>query len=159
MPGEVDTDGIVRAVLSTGKTLYVPRMNGRVINMLRVYDIHDLDGLEAGKWGIREPSPLKDGEERQEALQKGDLDLVVMPAILRGWAMVESLLGYYDRFVNSYAEKYGEGQIPKLVAIALDEQMVEPRMIPMESHDRALHSVLTPTQSYAKTEERSGQAT
>ncbi|KAG8704479.1 5,10-methenyltetrahydrofolate synthetase [Ceratobasidium sp. 394] len=160
MPGEVDTDGVVRAALNTGKTLYIPRMNGRVINMLRVYDMHDLEGLEAGKWGIREPSPLKDGIERQEALQKGDLDLIVMPGVAfdSNLARLGYGRGYYDRFINSYAEKYGEGRVPKLIAIALDEQVVEPGMIPMESHDRALHSVLTPTQSYGKTEGQSEQA-
>lgn len=43
-------------------------MNGRVINMLRVYDTQDLDSLEAGKWGIREPSSTRDGTERQEGV-------------------------------------------------------------------------------------------
>ncbi|KAG9128442.1 hypothetical protein FRC07_011199 [Ceratobasidium sp. 392] len=154
MAGEVDTDGIVRAVLNTGKTLYVPRMNGRVINMLRVYDSHDLDSLEAGKWGIREPSPLKAEVGRHEALQEGNLDLIVMPGVAfdSNLARLGYGRGYYDRFVNSYAEKYGESRIPKLVAIALDEQVVEPGMIPMESHDRTLHSVLTPTRTFSNPE-------
>ncbi|QRV91227.1 5-formyltetrahydrofolate cyclo-ligase [Ceratobasidium sp. AG-Ba] len=162
MEGEVDTDGIVRSALDSvtipelrqpkGKTLYVPRMNGRVINMLRVYDIQDLDSLEAGKWGIREPSPTRDGSERQEALQNGGLDLIVMPGVAfdRNLARLGYGRGYYDRFINSYAEKYGEAQIPKLVGIALDEQIVESGMIPMESHDRSLHVIITPTESYTK---------
>ncbi|KAG8706989.1 5,10-methenyltetrahydrofolate synthetase [Ceratobasidium sp. 423] len=80
MPGEVDTDGIIREILRTGKTLYVPRMNGRVIDMLRVYDVGDLGALPSGKWGIREPEPIRGGEPRQDAMQSGDLDLIVMPA-------------------------------------------------------------------------------
>lgn len=40
-------------------------MNGRVIDMLRVYDLDDLNGLEAGKWGIREPGVMREGVERQ----------------------------------------------------------------------------------------------
>ncbi|QRV76392.1 5-formyltetrahydrofolate cyclo-ligase [Ceratobasidium sp. AG-Ba] len=152
MEGEVDTDGIVRSALDSGKTLYVPRMNGRVINMLRVYDVQDLDSLEAGKWGIREPSPTRDGSERQEALQNGGLDLIVMPGVAfdRNLARLGYGRGYYDRFINSYAEKYGEAQIPKLVGIALDEQIVESGSIPMESHDRSLHVIITPTNSHAK---------
>ncbi|KAG8700137.1 hypothetical protein FRC09_006149 [Ceratobasidium sp. 395] len=140
-----------------GKTLYVPRMNGRVINMLRLYDVHDLDGLEAGKWGIREPDPLREGIERPEALQEGNLDLTVMPGIAfdNSLARLGYGRGYYDRFINSYAEKYGESKIPRLVA--LDEQIVEPGIIPMESHDRALHSVLTPTRSYGGAKSSSEQ--
>jgi hypothetical protein len=41
-------------------------MNGRVIDMLRVYDYEDLDALPAGKWGIREPEPVRGEVPRQD---------------------------------------------------------------------------------------------
>lgn len=150
MAGEVETDGIVRAALSAGKTLYVPRMNGRLIDMLRVYDLEDLDKLEAGKWGIREPGVMRDGVERQNAFQHGELDLIVMPGVAfdSNLARLGYGRGYYDRFVNMYAEKYGNERTPLLVGIALDEQIVESGAIPLEEHDRILDAVLTPTQSY-----------
>ncbi|CAE6527644.1 unnamed protein product [Rhizoctonia solani] len=137
--GEVDTDGVIREILRTGKTLYVPRMNGRVIDMLRVYDIEDLNALPAGKWGIREPEPMKDGEPRQDAMHSGDLDLIVMP-------------GYYDRFVNTYTEKFGASRTPKLVGVALDAQIVAPGDVPLEEHDRILDAVVTPTHHYGQVE-------
>ncbi|CAE7188585.1 unnamed protein product [Rhizoctonia solani] len=157
MTGEIDTDGIVREILRAGKTLYVPRMNGRVIDMLRVYDIGDLNALPSGKWGIREPEPLKDGEPRQDggyqdvtmiywdltlqlpAMQNGDLSLIVMP-------------GYYDRFVNTYVEKFGAARAPKLVGVALDAQIVSPGEIPLEEHDKILDTVVTPTHHYGQVE-------
>ncbi|KAF8761636.1 ser thr protein phosphatase [Rhizoctonia solani] len=152
MSGEVDTDGIVREVLRTGKTLYVPRMNGRVIDMLRVYDLRDLDALPSGKWGIQEPEPVKDGEPRQDAMQAGDLDLIVMPGV----AFDDKLArlgygrGYYDRFVNTYAEKFGAARTPKLFGVALDAQIVGTGEIPLESHDRILDAVITPTDDYGR---------
>ncbi|CAE6402959.1 unnamed protein product [Rhizoctonia solani] len=139
MQGEVDTDGVIREILRTGKTLYVPRMNGRVIDMLRVYDVEDLNALPAGKWGIREPEPIKDGEPRQDAMHSGDLDLIVMP-------------GYYDRFVNTYTEKFGASRTPKLVGVALDAQIVGPGDVPLEEHDRILDAVVTPTHHYGQVE-------
>ncbi|KAF8609255.1 5-formyltetrahydrofolate cyclo-ligase [Ceratobasidium sp. AG-I] len=150
MAGEVDTDGIVRAALNSGKTLYVPRMNGRFIDMLRVYDLDDLNGLEAGKWGIREPGVMRDSSERQNAFEHGELDLIVMPGVAfdSNLARLGYGRGYYDRFINMYSEKHGSERTPTLVGVALDEQIVETGAIPMEAHDRALDAVLTPTKSY-----------
>ncbi|GAB1519194.1 hypothetical protein RhiTH_002260 [Rhizoctonia solani] len=139
MSGEVDTDGIVREVLRTGKTLYVPRMNGRVIDMLRVYDLRDLDALPSGKWGIQEPEPVKDGEPRQDGVAFDDK-----------LARLGYGRGYYDRFVNTYAEKFGAARTPKLFGVALDAQIVGTGEIPLESHDRILDAVITPTDDYGR---------
>ncbi|KDN36174.1 hypothetical protein RSAG8_11006, partial [Rhizoctonia solani AG-8 WAC10335] len=154
MPGEVDTDGIVREILRTGKTLYVPRMNGRMIDMLRVYDVGDLNALPSGKWGIREPEPSKDGEPRQDAMQNGDLGLIVMPGVAfdSKLARLGYGRGYYDRFVNAYIEKFGATRTPKLVGVAFDAQIVGPGEIPLEEHDRILDAVVTPTHRYGQVE-------
>ncbi|CAE6418811.1 unnamed protein product [Rhizoctonia solani] len=154
MSGEVDTDGIVQEVLRAGKKLYVPRMNGRVIDMLRVYDVGDLNGLPSGKWGIREPEPAKDGEPRQDAMQIGDLDLIVMPGVAfdSKLARLGYGRGFYDRFVNTYAEKFGAARIPKLVGVALDAQIVKPGEIPLEGHDRILDAIVTPANHYGRIE-------
>ncbi|ELU41376.1 vacuolar protein [Rhizoctonia solani AG-1 IA] len=111
-----------------GKTLYVPRMNGRVIDMLRVYDLRDLDALPSGKWGIQEPEPVKD------AMQAGDLDLIVMPGV----AFDDKLArlgygrGYYDRFVNTYAEKFGAARTPKLCTRT--PSLSKPRLFPITAY-------------------------
>ncbi|CAE6433794.1 unnamed protein product [Rhizoctonia solani] len=154
MPGEVDTDGIVREILRAGKTLYVPRMNGRVIDMLRVYDIGDLNALPSGKWGIREPEPLRDGEPRQDAMQSGDLGLIVMPGVAfdSKLARLGYGRGYYDRFVNTYTERFGATKTPKLIGVAFDAQIVNPGEVPLEEHDRILDAVVTPTQYYGEVE-------
>ncbi|KAH7344692.1 hypothetical protein B0J17DRAFT_636505 [Rhizoctonia solani] len=158
MQGEVDTDGIIREILGTGKTLYVPRMNGRVIDMLRVYDVEDLNALPAGKWGIREPEPMKNGEPRQDAMHSGDLDLIVMPGVAfdSKLARLGYGRGYYDRFVNTYTEKLGPVEHPNwllyLVGVALDAQIVGPGDVPLEEHDRILDAVVTPTHHYGQVE-------
>ncbi|CEL58014.1 putative 5-formyltetrahydrofolate cyclo-ligase OS=Caenorhabditis elegans GN=Y106G6E,4 PE=3 SV=1 [Rhizoctonia solani AG-1 IB] len=154
MPGEVETDGIIQEVLRAGKTLYVPRMNGRVIDMLRVYDVRDLNALPSGKWGIREPEPTRDGESRQNAMQSGDLDLIVMPGVAfdNKLARLGYGRGYYDRFVNTYTEKVGVTRVPKLVGVALDAQIVGPGEIPLEEHDRILDAIITPTNDYSRIE-------
>ncbi|KAJ1311133.1 hypothetical protein OPQ81_009634 [Rhizoctonia solani] len=124
MQGEVDTDGIVREILRTGKTF----------------------------GGIREPEPVKDGEPRQDAIETGDLDLIVMPGVAfdSKLARLGYGKGYYDRFVNTYAAKFGEIRAPKLVGVALDAQIVSPGEIPLEEHDRILDAVVTPTHLYGQ---------
>ncbi|KAB5589104.1 Vacuolar protein [Ceratobasidium theobromae] len=155
MSGEVDTGGIVREILDSGKTLYVPRMNGRAIDMLRVYGLDDLDALPAGKWGIREPEPMKDGVPRQDAMQSGDLDLIIMPGVAfdNKLARLGYGKGYYDRFVNTYVGKYGNSHTPRMIGVALDVQVVEPGSIPLEEHDRILDALLTPAYHFGRIDE------
>lgn len=77
--GELDTWALCRAALDD-KALYVPRFStlaaGSSANakhkfttdmeMLRVHDAHELaHGLTQNKWGIAEPPPTRDGQDRE----------------------------------------------------------------------------------------------
>lgn len=73
--GELDTSSLVRSILESGvrlsnhtsvisedqtdvgKVLFVPRIDKErgEMDMLRIYDEHDLKNLPSGTWGIKEP--------------------------------------------------------------------------------------------------------
>jgi 5-formyltetrahydrofolate cyclo-ligase len=42
---------------------------------------------------------------------------------------------------------------PRTIAIAFDEQILEDHSIPMESHDKILNFVVTPTHTYASSKQ------
>jgi 5-formyltetrahydrofolate cyclo-ligase len=58
---------ILTLIVSSGKTLYVPKIDltkdGRM-DFFQVYDEEDLESLPAGVWGIREPTKEYKGVER-----------------------------------------------------------------------------------------------
>lgn len=81
--GEVITDGIVQAILGSGKTfhydtgtlrlmdelrpgksLYVPRLTPTGMEMLKIYSTEDFLSMKGGLWGIREPELEYLGQKR-----------------------------------------------------------------------------------------------
>uniref|UniRef100_A0A914H3N8 5-formyltetrahydrofolate cyclo-ligase n=1 Tax=Globodera rostochiensis TaxID=31243 RepID=A0A914H3N8_GLORO len=69
-----------------------------------------------------------------ETPAKKPLDLVVMPglAFTTSGKRLGHGRGFYDRFLNDYAQKYGTA--PKTIGLALKVQLVDD--LPMESKDR-----------------------
>lgn len=90
---EIDTYGILHAVLAAGKILCLPRTHGKGI--MEAYAVSDLDSLQRSKYGILEPSlycPLAD------PLQ---IDLCVIPCLaadVHGYRLGYGG-GYYDRYL------------------------------------------------------------
>ncbi|KAK6433769.1 hypothetical protein LTR95_010053 [Oleoguttula sp. CCFEE 5521] len=128
--GEANTDLLVRDALSNGKAVFVPYLHRpkgsagpgkgrRVMDMLRLRDVAEYEGLERDRWGI--PSLGKESVERREngfggqgpegeadrvGIEEGGLDLIVVPGVAfdaEGRRLGHGA-GFYDEFLARYCE-------------------------------------------------------
>ena len=63
MEGEVDTFGMIQDILDSGKSCFIPRCKGNVMQMVRIASMQDLKSLSRNAWGILEPNWEEDREE------------------------------------------------------------------------------------------------
>ncbi|KAJ1919413.1 Signal peptidase complex catalytic subunit [Mycoemilia scoparia] len=122
---ELGTDTLIRDILSSpDKSCFIPRCNGKVMDMVKIASIEDYEGLPKNKWGIPEP---KLDEERETCFDSnaGKLDLVLMPGLAfdKEGNRCGYGKGYYDTFYSKCVERYGSP--PKFVALCLEEQTVD----------------------------------
>ncbi|XP_065185352.1 5-formyltetrahydrofolate cyclo-ligase-like [Sycon ciliatum] len=140
MDGEVRTDLVLKDVFKQGKTLFVPRIIGPHMDMLRLQSWEDYESLPRTIWNIRQPA---DSDVRENCLETGGLDLIVMPGL--GFSMDGRRLGrgkgYYDSYLNRYREQFGN--IPSLLALSFSAQISQD--VPVDDHDVAMDQVLVPT--------------
>ncbi|KAJ7741954.1 5-formyltetrahydrofolate cyclo-ligase [Mycena maculata] len=143
--GEIDTSSLVREILRSGKKLFVPKIDTKTagrMDLLQIYDEHDLDSLPAGVWGIKEPERMHMEQPRASAKDVG-LDMILVP----GLAFDQSLSrlghgkGYYDRFITAYTAD--SRPPPLLVGLALREQLLEKTAVPTDVHDWKMDHVVT----------------
>jgi len=94
MPDELDTRPFVRALLATGRRLYLPRTETGARRMYPVRLI-SLERLRKGDYGILEP-------DDDETCSPADLDFVLVPgrAFDRSGHRLGRGAGYYDRFMS-----------------------------------------------------------
>ncbi|KAJ7196575.1 5-formyltetrahydrofolate cyclo-ligase, partial [Mycena pura] len=143
--GEVDTSALVREILRSGKTLFVPKIDttaeGRM-ELLQIYDVDDLNSLPAGVWGIKEPKRLRHGQSRTNANDAG-LDMIIVPGLAfdRSLSRLGHGKGYYDRFITAYTA--GSRPPPLLVGLALREQLLDADTIPIADHDWKMDHIIT----------------
>ena len=90
---EVDTAAIIDNALKTGKEVYLPRIEGEDMFLIRY---REQAPLQCNVYGIEEPVG---------ASYEGDIDIAVIP--LLGFDAARSRLGrgkgYYDRFLSRFA--------------------------------------------------------
>ncbi len=124
---EIDTTALLRDVLTSGRTLCLPRCGaGHSMALCRVTA---LEQLKPGAYGILEP------EEDCPMLSAEDIDLVVTPCLscsLRGDRLGQGG-GYYDRFFACY---HGPAAL-----LCRERLMAED--IPVEEHDRRFDLIVT----------------
>jgi len=153
MSGEIDTHNIVREIISSGRTLYVPKIkkgSARTMHFLRIHDLEDLDSLRPGVWGIKEPGLEYAGRVRKDVTDEDSerLDLVLLPGVAfdRSLGRLGHGRGYYDSFINSYTERCSTKGIahPSLLSLSLREQVLPAKEIPMGEYDRYLDGIVTP---------------
>ncbi|KAE9552345.1 hypothetical protein FO519_004428 [Halicephalobus sp. NKZ332] len=137
--GEIATDGIIRKCFNEGKEVFIPRFQKGVkeMEMLKLRNLEEFESLNSTLWGIRQHSM----DTVIESFEKtGPLDLILLPlvaATLSGKRLGHGM-GFYDRFISSHKsvvescqkpvsepQKSECGSIPKLVGLALEEQVVE----------------------------------
>ncbi|KAI0828686.1 5-formyltetrahydrofolate cyclo-ligase [Trametes gibbosa] len=152
--GEVDTAALVAAIFDAGKRLYVPKMLDKdrgIMDFFHISGADDLRTLPRGQWGIREPDLLLNGLPRQSALgaDAEPLDLIVMPGMAfdRSLSRLGYGRGFYDRFLASqcgYAPGATPRPRPRLVALALREQILEAGMVPVGETDWKVDVIIGP---------------
>ncbi|CAN5527427.1 5-formyltetrahydrofolate cyclo-ligase [soil metagenome] len=136
---ELQTDAFVRSVLDGGKMLLLPRVN-REERRLNLYEVKDpAQDLEAGTWGIREPSP-----DLCPRAEPAALDFALVPGVAfdaRG-ARLGYGGGYYDTLLAGSTKSR-----PSLVAAAFELQVVDE--VPLEEHDVRVDLIVTEGSNYA----------
>jgi 5-formyltetrahydrofolate cyclo-ligase len=124
--GEVDTRGIIEALLKLGKIVSVPLIIGNGI--MEACRIRGLEDLAPGKFGIlapRTPSPVP-----------APPDVCLCPGVAftaRGERLGRGK-AYYDRFLDKY---------PGLFAVGLGYEIQVVEEIPTEPSDRRVRCLVT----------------
>ncbi|XP_022902174.2 5-formyltetrahydrofolate cyclo-ligase-like [Onthophagus taurus] len=134
---EIDTEPIVRKIFELNKKCYVPRYNKNVMEMVRLKDMEDWKNLPLTKWNIKQPD-LK--ETRENALETGGLDLIILPgvAFTKKGVRLGHGKGYYDKFQSELFKI--QSKRPSTIALAFKEQILDE--IPTHEHDVTLDLIL-----------------
>lgn len=131
---EVNTLNIINRLLSEGKTVLLPKVEGKHLLPIKITDINS---VSTGYAGIKEP----EGEVYQ-----GDIDVIVVPAVAfdeKGYRLGYGK-GFYDRFLNK--------QKALKIGLAYDFQVLND--IPKELHDVPVDIIITPTKIIKTKEEQ-----
>ncbi|KAF8934427.1 hypothetical protein BGZ58_005702, partial [Dissophora ornata] len=110
MHGEICTRDIIQTLLHQNKSCYIPRCQGKVMDMVKIDSWEDFLSLPKNSWDIPEP---KMDEVRENALDtQHGLDLIVMPGLAfdRTGTRLGHGRGYYDNYlvkVNEYNKSVG----------------------------------------------------
>lgn len=135
---EVDTHGLIRRLIKSGKQVSVPRANPRT-GGLEAVRILDFDrNLEPGYAGIPEPV---DG---LDIIAPDSIDIVIVPLVAFG-ADCRRLgrgKGFYDRFLKSLS--------PDTLAVGLAFESQKSGMVPEDEHDMRLDMVVSEKRIYKK---------
>lgn len=123
---EVDTLPIIRAALSEGKELYLPRCVKR--GDMRAILTPSLDGMRPGRYGIPEPA----GEHELDSSP----DLCIAPGL--AFDLAGGRLGYGGGYYDRYLAKHH----PHTAALAYECQMIA--RVPVQAHDVRMDNIITP---------------
>ena len=131
---EVRTHHALSKALETGKNIVVPWCNDD--GQLELFHLQTMDELEAGMYGILEPSEeLRRLPWKQVELK--ELDLIMVPGVgfdTRGARMGHGK-GYYDKLLENARPD------TTLAALAFECQIFDE--IPVASHDIFMHKIIT----------------
>ncbi|KAI7869366.1 hypothetical protein BDF14DRAFT_356366 [Spinellus fusiger] len=148
--GEIDTRHILQSILHTGeKTLYVPMCTKDTMEMVKIATWREFLDLPVNAWGIPEPLPTAENVKVMEtAMETSGLDLILVPGVAFDTAhqRIGHGKGYYDRYIEKCQQWASTSRCspPTTVALALNEQILQPGILPIESTDKQLDYILTP---------------
>ncbi|XP_041917041.1 5-formyltetrahydrofolate cyclo-ligase [Alosa pseudoharengus] len=140
MHDEIRTEEIIEDALGKGKVCFIPKYltNSSHMDMLRVTSLEDINTLPLTSWNIRQPGD--DDNQREEALNTGGLDLILMPGL--GFDKSGNRLGRGKGFYDTYLErcmKHPKGK-PYTIALAFKEQLCPD--IPVDDRDIHIDEIL-----------------
>lgn len=129
---EVDTRGLLQTILSDGKRLFVPKIETfEEKREMRFYEIHAVEELSPGYYGIQEPGGCASGEGE---LHPAGLMLMPGAAFDRSGRRIGYGGGYYDRYLERYPGFYK-------AALAFECQLCE--KVVQEETDVRVNAVIT----------------
>ena len=126
---EVQTAEILKMALASGKRIVVPRSDP-VSFSLTFHEIHGLDELQLGNFGVLEPA------QDSKTISLTKVDLVIVPVVAwdsRGNRMGYGM-GYFDRALKD------KGKV-RCVGLAFEIQLRDP--LPTSSTDIPLDMIIT----------------
>ncbi|XP_012672699.1 5,10-methenyltetrahydrofolate synthetase (5-formyltetrahydrofolate cyclo-ligase) [Clupea harengus] len=140
MHDEIRTEEILEDAFGKGKVCFIPKYltNSSHMDMLRLTSLEDMNSLPLTSWNIRQPGD--DDSQREEALNTGGLDLILMPGL--GFDKDGNRLGRGKGFYDTYLErcmKHPKGK-PYTIALAYKEQLCQE--IPVDDRDIHIDEVL-----------------
>lgn len=136
LPGEVQTEEIIRISLASGKKVYVPLVDAKRKRL----EISELPGLdiefEAKRFGIREPGP-----DYINIQLPAVLDFVLVPGLAfdRKGGRIGFGAGYYDRFLKEVSDRVVR------VGVAFNFQVLE--SVPQTELDVPVQNILTESET------------
>jgi len=133
MPGEVEFDALLKAILAAQKNLVIPDLTAADGEM-RAVRLHHFGDLVIGRFDIRSLPP-----EKLEVVPPENIDLVFVPgaAFSPDGSRLGLGGGYYDRFLAKTSAL--------CVACTFDGQVVD--AVPMEPFDQYVDFILTENQT------------
>lgn len=138
MSDEIKTFDILENAFKSNKQVFIPKYVGEKMDMVRLRSMADYDDLPETSWHIKQPAD--DDVSRENAIETGGLDLILMPGL--GFTEDGRRLGrgkgYYDKYIARLHEKNFE---PYLLALAYSVQICD--NIPCSDSDRKVDEVLT----------------
>ena len=137
MKNEVRTHAVLEHALNTGKKVYIPKYVGNDMDMVELFSLSDYDELPETSWNIKQPPD--DDCSRENAMETGGLDLIVVPGV--GFTCNGKRLGHGRGYYDSYIEKLSKIKRPYLIGFSFNVQMCD--NIPVSSNDKLLDEVLT----------------
>lgn len=129
---EIDTSDLLKEALRQGKKVYVPRVEGDVMNF---YRISSMEELTIGYKGIPEPDGTSECFSYKQEL--ADKQLLLMPGV--AFDMQRNRIGYGKGFYDKFLSDKPQLQL-RSIAIGYGCQMVE--QIPAEECDIKPYQVI-----------------
>ncbi len=137
---EPDTWPLLASCWEQGDHVVVPRIHRQQQGIFELYEIHSIEDVEPGMYGIPEP---KLDCPQYPSHRWHEIDLIIVPGL--GYDCYGGRIGYgggyYDRFMEQLAAN-GDNH-PLLAAPAFEQQLVS--RIPMEPHDFRVGLLFTPS--------------
>lgn len=128
---EPETIQIIKDSLKLNKNVYIPRINKKEIEAVR---IKNLKNLKINTYGIKEPS------QKLPASSRKIFDIIIIPGILfdKKGNRIGFGKGFYDRFLKKYKGKK--------IALAYDFQLKN--TIPSYDYDEKIDIIITEKRIY-----------
>ncbi|XP_026150182.1 5-formyltetrahydrofolate cyclo-ligase [Mastacembelus armatus] len=137
---EVCTEEIIKDIFKCGKSCFIPRYEIKTshMDMLKLSSLQDIETMPLTSWNIRQPP--EDDNSREEALEGGGLDLILVPGL--GFDRLGRRLGRGKGFYDIYLKRcsrHPKGK-PYTIALAFKEQLCQE--IPVDDNDMLIDEVL-----------------